>query len=58
MRNETYDRILQEARKRTLRERTNDLADQMLNLMGWTHEELSDYLQLKIEQWVEDGMPR
>ena len=58
MRNETYDRILQEARERTLRERTNDLADQMLNLMGWTHEELSDYLQLKIEQWVEDGMPR
>lgn len=58
MRNETYDKILQEARKRTLRERTNDLADQMLNLMGWTHEELSEYLQLKIEQWVEDGMPR
>lgn len=58
MKSITYDRILQEARKRTLRERTNDLADQMLNLMGWTHEELSDYLQLKIEQWVEDGMPR
>lgn len=59
MRNETYDRILQEARKLTLRERVDGAAQSILNLdEHWTIKEAREYLEFIVEAWVEDGMPR
>ena len=59
MRNETYDKILKEARKRTLKERLKKATELILREEEqWTSEEAREYLEFIVEVWVEDGMPR
>ena len=59
MKSITYDRILQEARKRTLKERLKKATELILREEEqWTSEEAREYLEFIVEAWVEDGMPR